>query len=99
MNVDSIREHARAAGFRDLADELAELARPAFVLEPASNDAAAGRLGGLPRLPTGSSWPQSRWSGVESEPLAFLAEFDFAALDPSIWPVPTTGTLNFFCAI
>jgi hypothetical protein len=99
VNVDTIRERARAAGFGDLADELAELARPAFVLEPASNDTAAGRLGGLPRLPRGNSWPQSRWSGVEPKPLAFLAEFDLAALDPSIWPGPTTGTLSFFCAI
>ena len=99
MRLDAIRTRIRDAGLGGFEDHLVELVEPALVLEPLGEGAPVGRLGGLPRLPAGTPWPQSRWPTAEPEPLAFLAEFDLARLDRAIWPGPPTGTLSFFCAI
>jgi uncharacterized protein YwqG len=73
------------------------LTRSAVTLDAAGpGDTVVARLGGHPRLPAGTSWPE--WDGVG--PLSFVGELDLAALsaaghDPGI-SVPTTGRLAFF---
>src|SRR5207237_1146394 len=73
--------------------------RPAFKLDAQAEAGIVGHLGGQPRLPPDEPWPQTRWSNYDEEPLAFIAEFDLATLDHSIWPGPSSGTLSVFCHI
>lgn len=98
-NIEEIRSAARAAGFEDEASSLAALAAPALVLSAGSPATRVGRFGGVPQLPPGSEWPWTRWSNTSPRPMAFLAEFDLGAFDPSVWTGPREGTLSFFCAI
>lgn len=73
------------------------LVRPAVALdEAAQDDGVVARLGGHPRLPAGTPWPQ--WDGIG--PLSYVGELDLAALatighDPGI-PLPAEGRLAFF---
>ncbi|MEQ8147337.1 YwqG family protein [Streptomyces sp. OP7] len=71
------------------------LLRPGVRLEVATgSDDVAGRLGGLPALPTASEWPV--WEG--HGPLSFIASVDCAHL-PVAAPdmdLPAAGTLLFF---
>jgi hypothetical protein len=100
VNLDEVRERARAAGLGDIADAFSAMAAPGLLLDAVAADGpAVARIGGLPRLPAGMEWPMSRWTTVETLPLAYIAEVDLAALDPSIWPGPTTGKLVFFSDI
>ncbi|MFE7504359.1 YwqG family protein [Promicromonospora sp. NPDC057488] len=74
-----------------------QLVRPAVALvEPTPDDAVVARLGGLPRLPVGTPWPQLG----TSIPLSYVGELDLAALavtghKPDI-PLPVVGRLAFF---
>jgi len=99
LGNDAVRDLARAAGFSEIAEDLAGLGRPALLLEPDPASREVGRLGGLPRLPPQADWPHARWPDVTPEPLTFIAEFDLAALSASFWPGPRTGTLSVFCHI
>ncbi|WP_454857658.1 YwqG family protein [Promicromonospora soli] len=73
------------------------LLRPAVALVKAGqDDVVVARLGGQPRLPAGTPWPE--WDGIG--PLSYVGELDLAALsatghDPGI-PLPGTGRLAFF---
>lgn len=50
-------------------------------------------LGGRPRLPGGTEWPQ-----IDGEPTDFLAQIDCASLPPALWDGlgPRDGALAFF---
>ena len=50
-------------------------------------------LGGCPRLPVGTEWPQ-----IDGEPADFLAQIDCASLPPALWNGlgPRDGALAFF---
>lgn len=50
-------------------------------------------LGGRPRLPVGTDWPQ-----IDGEPADFLAQIDCASLPPALWDGlgPRDGALAFF---
>ena len=50
-------------------------------------------LGGRPRLPVGTEWPQ-----IDGEPADFLAQIDCASLPPALWDGlgPRDGALAFF---
>ena len=96
---EEVHALATAAGFGEIAGELVRLARPALILDEAAAGSVAGSLGGAPRLPPGEPWPQTRWEGMEPEPLAFFAELDLGALDGAVWPGPASGTLSVFCHV
>jgi hypothetical protein len=99
VTAQEVEQTAHAAGFGDIAQELAGLARPALLLQPGADDGRVGRLGGRPRLPFGMGWPQTRWKTMKPQTLTFVAEFDLAALDQSVWPGPQAGTLSVFCYV
>nr|WP_176573304.1 YwqG family protein [Nonomuraea pusilla] len=89
-------EYVRELLPEELAEPFIALARPAIrlsVTEKGEN--VVGRLGGLPRLPEGVSWPRA---GDGGPAMRFLAELDCAALaayEPDI-DLPAEGTLLFF---
>jgi len=99
ISVADLRSRARASGFDQLAEELIRLRRPALTHDARGEDGIVGRLGGRPRLPPDEPWPQTRWPNRDVEPLAFIAEFDLAMLDQSVWPGPPSGMLSVFCHI
>lgn len=99
ISAADLQARARTAGFGEIAEELARLSRPALKLDARGADRIIGHLGGEPRLPPDEPWPQTRWPNWGPEPLAFIAEFDLATLDHSIWPGPQSGTLSVFCHI
>lgn len=74
-----------------------ELVRPAVALhEAAPGEVVVARLGGRPRLPAGTPWPE--WDGVG--PLSFVGELDLPTFsvtghDPGI-SLPGAGRLAFF---
>ena len=95
-------ELLRLASTLGLAERLAEvrsLARPSLrATLPSSGEPPTGRsqLGGEPDLPSGTEWPS--WN---SEPLAFVAQLDLAAVGGPILgssPLPGPGLLLIFCA-
>ena len=79
----------------ELADRWIATLRPGLHLRPATpGEPVACRLGGNPRLPEATPWPE--WP--EHGPLTFIAEVDCAALphgefEPAF---PATGSLLFF---
>jgi hypothetical protein len=79
--------------------ELVEFAEVGLLLEASVGEIGVGRLGGLPRLADGSSWPRTRYATDEPWPLTFVAEIDLAKLDPTTWPGPRSGSLSFFCDV
>jgi hypothetical protein len=90
---------ARDAGFDDIAEELAALARPGLRLVYVEGEAALGasKLGGLPDLPEDVAWPHAKWTGHESEAMTFFGHVALGDLDASVWPGPIEGLLSFFC--
>ena len=88
-------EAARTRLPAELADRWIPLLRAGFRLRPAElGEPVVCRLGGDPRLPEATPWPE--WPG--HGPLTFIAEVDCAALpDAELHPpLPAEGTLLFF---
>lgn len=81
-----------AAATRAVIEALKPLASPAVVLEDAPGSLVL-RLGGLPRLPAPSGWPERR-----GRPLSFIAELDLTALRAVGGPdwLPASGVLHLF---
>ncbi len=77
-------------------DQIAAVEKPAIaykLLQPAGAPAARSRLGGIPLVPPGFTWPRS-----EQRPLDFMLQIDLAetaALDQNHL-LPTSGMLTFF---
>ncbi len=93
------RDVFRSLALRHLPPDDAEkwlgLLRPGARLEVATGaDVPAGRLGGLPVLPTASEWPV--WEG--HGPLSFIASVDCARLPTAALDIalPESGTLLLF---
>lgn len=105
----------RQAGLGDGARRVAAAARYAIILEPGpveeGGDAPIGasRLGGMPDLPPGMSWPRrpavTDGPGVFSDhaarpwPLSFVAQVDFAEIQSAgrLEGFPLSGRLLLFC--
>lgn len=81
-----------AAATRAVIAALRPLARPAVVLEQADRPTVC-RLGGAPRLPASTPWPERK-----GRPLSFIAELDLAALRAVGGPdwLPASGVLHLF---
>ena len=81
-----------AAATRAVIEALKPLARPAIVLEDAPGPTVM-RLGGQPRLPGSSAWPERK-----GRPLSFIAELDLTALRAAGGPdwLPASGLLHLF---
>lgn len=80
-------------GLEQWREPILAAARDSLRLFPAAGRAPLVRLGGMPRLRAGTSWPRS-----ETGPLAFVAEIDLAAV-ARVFPndlLPTEGYLEFF---
>jgi hypothetical protein len=97
MRPDDVAALAAAAGFADIAGQLAALARPSLRLEATDDDARLGgsRLGGAPDFPADLPWPRPGWS---DEPMSFIAQLDLSRFPDDVWPGPAKGLLSFFCA-
>jgi uncharacterized protein (TIGR02996 family) len=81
------------------ANRVLALARPVITYkrEAASERSllvGASRIGGCPDLP-----PETEWPEYEGEPLGFLAQINFAELQPSpiARELPSTGVMSLFC--
>ena len=81
------------------ADKFLRLARPALdykAVRAADKKipVGAGKLGGLPDLPAGVTWPTHG-----EKPLSFLGQFNFAELSQSVVcrELPAAGWLSVFC--
>lgn len=88
------------AGLTRVAEAIERTALPSILLHPSpagEADFALGesKLGGRPDLPEGVPWPE-----FGGEPLAFVAQFDLAALAPFDTGklLPASGILLFFIA-
>ena len=81
-----------AAATRAVIAALRPLAKRAVVLEQADRPPVC-RLGGAPRLPASTAWPDRK-----GRPLAFIAELDLAALRLVGGPdwLPASGILHLF---
>ncbi|MDQ3125370.1 MAG: YwqG family protein [Pseudomonadota bacterium] len=96
--VVAVAGTARAAGqdpssaTRAVIAAMRARARPAVVLEQAEGPTVC-RLGGYPRLPAASDWPDRK-----GRPLSFIAELDLAALRAAGGPdwLPASGALHLF---
>jgi hypothetical protein len=89
-------EYVRELLPEELAEPFIALARPAIRLSIAEKgETVVGRVGGLPRLPEGVSWPRASDGGPAMQ---FLAELDCVALAAyeSDIGLPAEGTLLFF---
>jgi uncharacterized protein (TIGR02996 family) len=89
-----------AAELTKLADPILRLARPAVTFKStraaeAKLDVGASKFGGGPDMPRETKWPMFR-----DEPLAFLAQFNFADLSASLTcrELPNAGVLSVFYA-
>jgi uncharacterized protein YwqG len=78
--------------------DLARLAQPALRIAATPTDEAklavgASKLGGLPDLPAGFSWP-----AISGTPMSFIGQLHLAdaAADPAAQLLPKDGTLAFF---
>ena len=84
-------------GLARVADDLLKLTAPTVrvyirQVDEASLPAGASKIGGRPDLPAGVPWPS--WH----EPMAFIAQFDLAAVAPYDREdaLPASGLLSFF---
>jgi uncharacterized protein YwqG len=96
VNIDDLLKRARRAGLSRHANFLGAAARPSIEMKPVKASAKTGlsKLGGVPDLPVGESWPESP---SDEFPLHFLCQFDFADLpDFEGTPFPSSGMLSFF---
>ncbi|MEU6083954.1 YwqG family protein [Streptomyces sp. NPDC047108] len=95
MDISPIRDLARQHLPATMAERWLELLRPGIVLSLAGPDEEpAAWIGGTPRLPPGTDWPEWKPYG----PLTFLASLDCGALPVASLdvPLPRNGTLLFF---
>ncbi|WFB11248.1 DUF1963 domain-containing protein [Streptomyces sp. LX-29] len=105
--VDPLHTLAREHLPEEVAERWVGLLRPGLRLEKAAGagpgrgtgtagetSPVVGRLGGLPELPEGETWPV--WEG--HGPLAFVASLDCASLPSTALDIalPADGTLAFF---
>jgi len=91
--MPTVRELLSAWGLRRIAAAIQASAKPSLRLSATSRSkGACARIGGARNLPRNLEWPA--WKG---QPLAFLAQFDLAAL-PEIpgFDLPREGALFFF---
>ena len=94
---------AEAERITRIRDTLCAMKRSAVRLSMRGGACAAGRFGGVPDVPPDFEWPYFETdtftdNTVKPRPLAFLAQFDCAALskvDPR-GLLPRTGLLSFF---
>ncbi len=91
-----LTDDLKQAGLGPHTNEILELARVSAKIERTRCEQAdlargASRVGGSADLPAGFAWPV-----FEERPLAFIAQFDLAALPKTIKELPPTGTLAFF---
>ncbi|MBX9803739.1 MAG: DUF1963 domain-containing protein [Caulobacteraceae bacterium] len=86
------RAQDTAAATQAVIAALQPLAMRAVVLEPANRPTVC-RLGGSPRLPASTAWPDRK-----GRPLSFIAELDLAALRTVGGPdwLPASGFLHLF---
>src|SRR4051794_1176339 len=91
--MPTIREMLHTMRLGRIADAVQATVKRSIVLTPAQRSTApCSRLGGAPNLPPEFEWPL--WQG---SPLAFLAQFDLAALSPlEDLDLPREGALFFF---
>mgnify|MGYP006172839577 CR=1 FL=1 len=90
---------AMVAEVEDTAHRIEEAAPDAVSLRlvpqvpPRDAISTSSWLGGRPRLPSGTEWPQ-----IDGEPADFLAQIDCASLPPALWNGlgPRDGALAFF---
>lgn len=107
-------QQAAAHGFSELRSPLMTLARPGLrmVTAPAADDeipVGVSKIGGLPDLPEGFSWPQGKdcraWYNLDTEdvlePAGFVAQINLAevAHTRAGRDVPEQGMLTFFCYV
>lgn len=101
------------AGLPELRDRLLRLARPALRMEQTKADdrripVGASKIGGLPDLPPGFSWPfggdcraiYNDDTEGEERLAGFLAQVNFAEVahtQAAARDLPPTGLLSFFC--
>lgn len=96
MNLDTLRTRLVALGLPKV-DEVLSCAKAATHLKPSSGvDEASteSRIGGLPLIPSGASWPRADTGA----PLSFVVQL---RLDPlhgaaTVLGLPITGMLSFF---
>lgn len=96
---EELRERFEAEGYPEVARELIAGSRPAIAInrEPVNDDdipLGVSKLGGMPDLPQGTSWPRR-----DGRPLAFLGQFalaDVPRLEGQAEELPTGGLLSVF---
>jgi uncharacterized protein YwqG len=94
-NRQELQELLDELGLNRAAGEIARLARTGWRLttkrvRDADLPVGTSRIGGLPDLPPGVSWPE--WQGL---PLAFIAQIRLEDLDDDDNPLPAGGLLSF----
>jgi uncharacterized protein YwqG len=94
--VARLTDELKQAGLGAHINEILELARVSARIERTRCEQSelargASRLGGTADLPAGFAWPV-----FEERPLAFIAQFDLAALPRTVRELPSAGTLAFF---
>jgi predicted DNA-binding protein (MmcQ/YjbR family) len=94
--TELLGELIAALGLSSRRDQILGLGVQAFLLKAAAAGSAevgtgSSRLGGLPDLPPGVTWPVHG----AGKPLTFLAQFNLADL-PAGSPLPSSGLLSFF---
>lgn len=95
VTMGEIVEAVRAALSAEVADRWIAMLRPGLRLRPAApGETVVCRLGGNPRLPEATAWPE--WP--EHGPLTFIAEVECAALPHAELDLafPADGSLLFF---
>ena len=102
MGSENLRARLMATGLGRIADEIIRVSMPSIRLDclRATDEAepplGGSRLGGVPDLPPGMSWPE--WQDC---PMAFIAQVNVAeiAAHDEQGHLPHAGLLSFFCAI
>jgi uncharacterized protein YwqG len=95
VDLDHLLKRAARAGLSHQANFLASAARPSIEMKlvKASPKSGLSKLGGIPDLPVGESWPESS----SDFPYHFLGQIDFANLpDFEGTPFPSSGMLSLF---
>ncbi len=95
-NRQELQELLDELGLQRAAGEITQLARTGWRLttkrvREADPPVGASRIGGLPDLPPGVSWPEGK--GL---PLAFIAQIRLEDLEDDDNPLPARGLLSFF---